>query len=399
MPLHGLNSQSLVPRSPVRVRGSQSVLHIRLTHEPKAVGSFLVDGKRWPRRVDSSTTTSMRLPIDGDLEAHTILCAWGGTHLLNLDIEACVYREFDAGGKKFMLAKWTVWQGRVAIELSREIVPRTSSARSELDVFDRALTRQGGSKADTAQALHLAAWSLGALVAALRPKDIEADYAVQEESDIDVEATRESLRRNMDWLQPRADGQIRIRDRRFSTARVERQVTDTARLDLSVPLLACDVALRKLGESQDAVGAGHMLATTRRRLAILSGARTGLPSAASIRFWREREPLTPHSLRLRNGLLRVLALSRDMVRAESRGEGGKGLIPGFLDHRLFETWCWVKLYEALGGNQADLRGWVEPPSSLRLGGTELVATGHPGGRNRFSELLARIMQPMLADVA
>ena len=77
-----------------------------------------------------------------------------------------------------------------------------------------------------------------------------------------------------------------------------------------------------------------------------------------------------------------------MGRVQSIKEGAKGLIAGFLDHRLFETWCWTRLYEALGGNEADLKSrWREPPSSLHVGGAELVATGYPGGRNRCSELL------------
>jgi hypothetical protein len=232
---------------------------------------------------------------------------------LSLDIEACVYREFNANGASFMAPKWTVWQGLAAIELSREIVPRTTSSRSELDLFDRALAREVENRSDTAQALHLAAWSLAALVAALRPQDIKADYAVHEEGDIDVEATRESLRRNMDWLQPRADGPIRIVDRRFSTARVERRIYNTARLDLSIPLLACDVALKQLGDFSDTEGATHMLTTVRRRLTILCDAHKRPPSAASIRLWTECKPLTAHSLRLRNGLLRILALSRDML--------------------------------------------------------------------------------------
>src|ERR1035437_5838618 len=53
------------------------------------------------------------------------------------------------------------------------------------------------------------------------------------------------------------------------------------------------------------------------------------------RLWTECKPLTAHSLRLRNGLLRILALSRDMGRVQSIKEGAKGLIAGFLDHRLF----------------------------------------------------------------
>ena len=225
--------------------------------------------------------------------------------------------------------------------------------------------------------------SLGALVATLRAVDLRVDYAVRELGDIDIDATRDTIQRNMGWLRERANGPIRVGERRFSTHHIERLTTDGRQLNLSIPLLACSSILTCLENVRGAEGAYYIVGSVHHRLQKLSDPRAPIPLPGRIKAWREEIPISPASVRLRNGLLRVMALAHDAARQSELSDGAKGLIPGFLEDRLFETWCWAALYEALGGTETGQKAI----GKLQIGDAELVASGLAGGKARCRILL------------
>ena len=359
----GRVTQAVGPRvHSIRLRRTAATMSVRV-HVPldgQAVEPvvFLVDGAASPHAQAAPGIHWLRLPLADDFERHTVACVISGRFTCYLDIEVLAWRSWSEPGVSepmFAAPKWTSKHVESALAQYASSAKQTTK-RSSFDLTNRRLAVGRSTTVQQAvQALHFAAERLAALCASARHSDLLPDYPAHRSPVVDMDATRESLRRNPRWLTPAEGGPILWGASRYTTAQLEWRTVAGSDLDLRVPITLLETLALSARARPDCAAAALFLRDARKQLTRLTKGKVRQASERALATWLASTPRSSVARALKSRLRQVAALmARTNQRSSDHASGIAGLDKGFRDFDLFEWSCGRAVCEALGGDLASL---------------------------------------------